>query len=95
MGPVYKLWSLLFAFDNNLHPSIMIWPNRLGGSVEYTDCRDSDGLDSHSECPGYDTKQSDGEVSVILEFWRMRNIHSLLSPPRSTLAGSGSYLWIK
>ena len=25
------------------------------------------------ECPGYDTKQSDGEVPVMLEFWGMRS----------------------
>ena len=29
------------------------------------------------ECPAYDTKQSDGEVSVTLEFWGMRNSPSL------------------
>ena len=27
---------------------------------------------AHNECPGYDTKQSDGEASVILELWGMR-----------------------
>ena len=30
-----------------------------------------------NECPGYDTKQSDGEVPVILGFWGMRNTPSL------------------
>ena len=25
----------------------------------------------HNECPGYNTKQSDGEVSVMLELWRI------------------------
>ena len=25
-------------------------------------------------CPGYDTKQSDGEVPVMLEFWGMWSI---------------------
>ena len=28
-------------------------------------------------CPGYDTKQSDGEVPVMLELWRMRSTPSL------------------
>ena len=26
-----------------------------------------------NKCPGYDTKQSDGEVPVVLELWRMRS----------------------
>ena len=34
-------------------------------------------------CPGYDTKQSDGEVSVMLEFWEMQNTSSLPSLPGS------------
>ena len=39
------------------------------GAVEYTDSFFAEGLDSHhcNECPGYDTKQSDDEVSVMLE----------------------------
>ena len=32
-------------------------------------------------CPGYNTKQSDGEVSVLLELWGMRNTPSLSSLP--------------
>ena len=34
-----------------------------------------------NECPGYDTKQSDGEVPAVLELWGMRSIPSLPSPP--------------
>ena len=34
-----------------------------------------------NECPGYDTKQSDGEAPVILELWGMRSTLSLLSLP--------------
>ena len=34
-----------------------------------------------NECPGYDTKQSDSEVSVILELWGMQNTPSLPSLP--------------
>ena len=33
------------------------------------------------ECPGYDTKQSDGEVAAVLEFWGMRITPPLLSLP--------------
>ncbi len=34
------------------------------GAVEYTDC---------NECPGYDTKQSDGEVPAVLGLWGMQS----------------------
>ena len=30
-----------------------------------------------NECPGFDTKQSDGEVPVMLELWGMRSTPSL------------------
>ena len=40
---------------------------QLAGAVEYTDCTSAEGYDPpHNECRGYDTKQSDGEVPVIL-----------------------------
>ena len=34
-----------------------------------------------NECPGYDTKQSDGEVPAMLEIWGMRSTPSLPSLP--------------
>ena len=30
-----------------------------------------------NECPGYDTKQSDGEIPAVLELWGMRSTPSL------------------
>ena len=40
------------------------------GAVEYTNCISSEGVrPPPNECPVYDTKQSDGEVLVILELW--------------------------
>ena len=33
------------------------------------------------ECPGYDTKQFDGEVPAVLELWGMRSTPSLPSLP--------------
>ena len=33
---------------------------------------------THNKCPGYDTKQSDSEASVMLELWGKRSIPSLL-----------------
>ena len=34
-----------------------------------------------NECPRYDTKQSDGEASVMLDVWEMQNTLLLLSLP--------------
>ena len=34
-----------------------------------------------TKCPGYDTKQSDGEVPAMLELWGMRSTPSLPSLP--------------
>ena len=51
------------------------------GTVEYTDCFSAEELDSPNECPTYDTKQSDGEVSVKLELWGMWITPLLLLPP--------------
>ena len=39
------------------------------GTVEYTD--------PPNECPGYDTKQSDGEVPVMLGPWGIQSTPSL------------------
>ena len=39
------------------------------GDPEYIDCISAEGLDFPNECPVYDTKQSDGEASVML--WAM------------------------
>ena len=42
-------------------------------TVEYTDCTSAKGKTPPNECPGYGNKQSDGEVSVILEFGGSRS----------------------
>ncbi len=34
-----------------------------------------------NECPGYETKQSDGEVPVMVELWGMQSTPSLLLLP--------------
>ncbi len=52
------------------------------GAVEYTNYTSADGYDLLNEYPGYDTKQSDGEVPMMLELWGMGNtslLPSLLS----------------
>ena len=47
------------------------------GAVEYTDGTSAEEKDPPNECPGYDTKQSDGEVPAVLELWEMRGTPSL------------------
>ena len=47
---------------------------QLIGTAEYTDC-------IPAECSGYDTKQSVGEASVMLELWWVRSTLSLPSLP--------------
>ena len=53
----------------------------MAGAEEYTDCFSAEGLDPPNECPGYDTKQSDGEVPAVLELWGIRSTPSLPSLP--------------
>ena len=36
------------------------------GALDYTNCISSEDKSPHNQCLWYDTKQSDGEVSVIL-----------------------------
>ena len=55
--------------------------SRLGLQYTLTASLQKDKLLSTSEFPGYDTKQSDGEVPVMLELWEMQSIPSLLSLP--------------
>ena len=40
-----------------------------------------------NECPGYDTKQSDGEIPAMLELWGMRGTPSLPLLPGPLLSG--------
>ena len=49
--------------------------------VEYTDCISVEGKDLLNGYPAYDTKQSDGEALVMLEFWGMQSASLLLSLP--------------
>ena len=57
------------------------------GAVEYTDCTSAERQDPTNRCPEYDTKQSDGEVPVILDLWGMWNTPSLLLLPGLLLLG--------
>ena len=50
-------------------------------AAEYTDCISAKGYDSTNECPVYDTKQSDGEISVMLRGIRSTPLLWLLPGP--------------
>ena len=57
---------------------------QLTWAVEYTDCTSAERKDPPppaNECFGYETKQSDGEVPVMLELWGMQSTPSLPSFP--------------
>ena len=54
---------------------------QLAGAVEYTDWISAEEYNFRNECPGYDTKQSDGEALVNLELRGMRSTSSLPSLP--------------
>ena len=43
------------------------------GAVEYTDCTSAEEKPASNESPVYDSKQSDGEVPVMLGLWRIRS----------------------
>ena len=51
------------------------------GAVEYTNCFSAEGQDPPNEYPGYNSKQSDGEVPVMLKLWGIRSTPSLPSLP--------------
>ena len=50
-------------------------------AVEYTDYISAKEKDFPTECPRYDTKQSDGEAPVMLELWGKAENPSLLLLP--------------
>ena len=55
-------------------------------AVEYTDSTSAESK-THHECPGYGTKQSDGEAPVMLEIWGRRSTISLLPLPDPLWSG--------
>ena len=62
------------------------------GTAEYTNCISAEGENSTNECPGYDTKQSDGKTSVMLEFRGIQSTPFIAIAPTYTLARSSS-IW--
>ena len=49
------------------------------GAVEYPDCISTGREYFSDECLRYDNKQSDGDVSVMLDLWGMRSTFSFPS----------------
>ena len=66
---LHKLFPFFFQFDGET-PVMLVAQST--GAVEYTDWISTEGKDITNECLRYNTKQSDGEFSDILEIWRMR-----------------------
>ena len=78
---LHLIWYQVFLFKTNSLYTV-IWSQvslaQLAGAVEYTDCFSAKGkTPPRNECPGYDTKQSDGEVLVMLELWGILSTSSL------------------
>ena len=65
-------FSICFAVSNFCHCSVS-WGCRI-----YTNCFSAEGvrLPLAHECPGYDTKQSESEVPLMLELWGKRSTPS-------------------
>ena len=55
--------------------------------MEYTNYISAEPEDSSNDCPGYDTKQSDGEAPVMLELWGILSTPLLPSLPGSLWSG--------
>ena len=79
-----NFWCL--TFNEEMTPpwlkhknSIFICPVGCGvGVAEYADCISAERLDPSNDCPGYYTKQSDSEASVMQEIWGI--LSTLLLP---------------
>ena len=70
----------VFIFDYSLLFIHIFSFAQSAGVVEYNDCISAKRYTANpNEYPGYDTKQSDGEVPVMLELWGMQSTPSLPS----------------
>ena len=80
----------ILVFNETAVVLVRIWSSMIfspiSWDVEDANCNSSEGQDPLTECPGYDTKLSDGEVPV-LKFWGMWNIPLLPLFPGSLWHG--------
>ena len=72
--------------ETEIYKPNIFFISQLAGTVEYTDCFSAEGYNSLKECPRYDSKQSDGEVAVMLKLWGMQSTSSLPSLPGPLLS---------
>ena len=64
LSPQHSLLQLTQAPSNKTQSA---------GAAEYTDCFSAERVRLPNKCHEYDTKQSDGEASVMLELWGMQS----------------------
>ena len=57
--------------------SLSLFLTQSAAAVEYTGCISARGKIPLDECPEYDIKLFDGEVTVMLELWGMQTTPSL------------------
>ena len=75
---LHKLFSLTLSIHLHTVKWFQVLLAQSAGAVEYTDCPSTDAEDPPpNECPGYSTKEFDGEVPVMLELRGMRSTTSL------------------
>ena len=67
--------------NDQLDRKNILWVALSVGVAVYTNCIFTEEWDSPNECPGYNTKQSYREASVMLELWGMQSIPLLPSLP--------------
>ena len=96
--------SALYPMRRNQYVSSVTYPlssskiAQWAGAVEYTYCTSAEGVRPPQKCPGYDTKQSDGEVSIMLKLWGMQStplLPSISGPLMLGVAAPNRVLWIK
>ena len=73
--------TLLLVLRKDMPSFLFIISAQSAGAGEYTNCISAEKYPSPNECPGYDIKQSNGEVAVMLELWGMLCTPSLPSLP--------------
>ena len=84
---VYRNVVLYYQFLEGRKPDFL-WIAQSAGAPEYSDCISAWGVwTPHNECPGYDTKSSDGDVPVMLEFGGIWSTPSLPSLPDPLCSG--------
>ena len=80
--------TLLLFLGTTYIPSILfilvmllLLAPKYGTQLVRADCISAEEYEPPNECPGYDIKQSDGEVPVMLELWEMQSTPLLPSLP--------------